>query len=564
MRWAAVIVAVALLLDSAWTPGDASTKRGSGDGHIDPALLAQAKAHPAALFDVIVQVTPQRTRLAPHAKADTADRAGKAVLRAGGAPHRALGFVSSASATVRGGQLIGLANDPDVAYIYADASLNAKFDPQTGAAAVTQAGTLEVNAPAAWTRYGVTGRGIGVAILDSGVYAHPDLAGRIVAAIDFTAAAPFVSPVPLGDMGGHGTHVAGLVAGDGTSSGGAFTGVAPGANIIDVRVIDSHGGSRVSTVLAGLQWVLANKTTYNIRVINMSLGATEQTSYLVSPLSAAVEVLAFAGINVVVSSGNTGPGARTINVPGDDPFVITVGAVDDNGTSDLGDDATASWSSNGPTTFDGLAKPDLVAPGRHMVSLRAPGSSLDTQMPERRVTAPGAATADYFMLSGTSMSTPLVTGAIALMLEKDPSLTPRQVKERLVSTAAPLAFGTRYTRGAGMLDALAAVGSTDTASFSDGSRVSDGFARIVLPLIEGQPLVWESLLLNGGVDSSGIAWDSVDWNNVTWDDLTWDDITWDDITWDDITWDSVAAQDITWESAPVPQSGSGGGWSLVN
>ena len=277
-----------------------------------------------------------------------------------------------------------------------------------------------------------------------------------------------------------------------------------------------------------------------------------------------MEVLAFAGITVVVSAGNSGPSAGSINVPGDDPFVITVGAVDDGGTSAVGDDSVPSWSSCGPTTYDGLSKPDLTAPGRHMVSLRAPGSALDTLFPEREVTAPGATTADYFMLSGTSMSAPLVAGAVALMLEKDPALTPRQVKQRLVSTVTSLPFGTAYTRGAGMLNVLAAVGSSDMTSWSDTARVSDGFAQVVLPLISGQPLVWDDLSFNGGVDSSGVRWSDITWDDITWDDITWDDITWDSITWESITWESIAGQDITWDTTFDPLSGGGPGWAPLN
>jgi serine protease AprX len=562
MHWAAAIITIALLLDSAWTPSDAASPKTAG--HIDPALLAQAKANPTSFFDVIVQATPQKTKLAPHAKANTADRAGNAVRRAGGTPRRSLGIVGGASAKVRGANLIALANDPDVAFVFADARLVTKFDPQTNAPLVTEPGQLEVNAPAAWSTYGVTGRGIGVAVVDSGIYAHPDLAGRIVASIDFTTPSPVVSAAALGDAGGHGTHVAGLIAGDGSASGGAYAGVAPGANVIDVRVINADGVSNVSTVLAGLQWVLANRSTYNIRVVNLSLGAPEQVSYTISPLSAAVEILSFAGITVVVSAGNGGPASGTITVPGDDPFVITVGAVDDAGTSAIEDDAMASWSSSGPTAYDGLAKPDLAAPGRRMVSLRSPGSTLDTLFPDRAVTAPGATTAEYFMLSGTSMAAPLVTGAVALMLERQPTLTPRQVKQRLVSTVTSLPFGTTSTRGAGMLNALTAVGSIDTTSWSDTSRVSDGFAQIVFPLIFGQQIVWRDLLFNGGVDSAGVPWTAITWENITWNDTTWEAIRWDDTTWEGTTWESIAVQDTTWETVFDPLSGSGRGWTPLD
>ena len=561
MRWVGAILVVAALVETSWTPADAASEKARQ--RIDPALLAQAKAHPTSTFDVIVEAKPDSGRLAPGGKATTADRAGKAVKRAGGTPKRPLGIVGGASAKLRGSDLIVLANDLDVAYVFADVALNAKFDPQGGAALVTQAGSLEVNAPATWSRYGVIGRGVGVAVIDSGIYGHPDLAGRIVAAVDFTSAAPTVSSTPLGDPGGHGTHVAGLIAGDGTASGGAFVGVAPGANLIDVRVINASGGTNVSTVLAGLQWVVMNRSTYNIRVANLSLGAPEQSSYTLSPLSAAVEVLFYAGISVVVSAGNSGPGTSTISTPGDDPFVITVGAVDDNGTSALGDDSVPSWSSIGPTRYDSLSKPDVAAPGRKMVSLRSPGSALDQLLPDRAVTAAGASTPQYFTLSGTSMAAPMVAGAAALLLERDPTLTPRQVKQRLVSTAAPLSFGTPFTRGAGLVDALAAVGSTNRTSWDDSARVSDGFAQMVYPLIYGKTLSLD-VSVNGGVDSTGTPWANVSWGGISWDAITWEAINWDVIAWNGITWESIAQQDVTWEGSFTPLSSSGPGWSPLN
>ena len=560
VRWAAATVVVALLLDSAWTPIQAASPKTAS--RVDPALLAAAKASPRSYFDVIVTATAQHTRLAPHAKADTADRAGKAVKRTGDKPLRPLGIVNGASAHVRGASILALANDKDVAFVYPDTRLRARFDPQVNAPLVTEPGQLEVRAPEAWAQYGVTGHGVGVAVVDSGIYAHPDLAGRVLASVDFTTSATTVAN-GSGDPGGHGTHVAGLLAGDGSASGGAFAGVAPGANLIDVRVIDANGSSSVSTVLAGLQWVLANRAAYNIKVVNLSLGAPEQSSYTQSPLSAAVEVLFFAGINVIVSAGNNGPAGGTVAVPGDDPFVVTVGAVDDNGTSGVGDDSAASWSSCGPTAYDALAKPDLAAPGRHMISLRSPGSALDTLFPEREVTAPGAAAAEYFMLSGTSMAAPLVAGTVALMLERDPSLTPRQVKQRLVSSVTPLAFGTTLTRGAGLVNAFAAVGSTDTTAWTDSARVSDGFARLVFPLIYGQPIPWDDPSFNGGVDSSGITWENITWENITWENVTWENITWENITWENVTWESVGQQNVTWETSFEPLSG-GAGWTLLD
>lgn len=560
VRWAAAIVAVAVLLDTAWTPSDAATKK--TPGNIDPALLAQAQANPATSFDVIVQATPQQTKLAPHAKADNADRAGMAAIRGGGSPHRALGIIGGASATLKGGQLLGLSHDPDVAYIYADVGLSAKFDPQAGAAAVTGAGTREVNAPAAWTTYGVTGRGIGVAIVDSGIYAHPDLAGRIVASVDFTTAGGGANT--SGDPGGHGTHVAGLVAGDGTASGGAFTGVAPGANLIDVRVIDGGGSSNLSTVLAGLQWVLVNRAAYNIRVVNLSLGATPMSSYKNDPLATAAEILTFANVAVVVAAGNTGPDAGSITSPAYDPYVITVGAVDDNGTPQTSDDAIATFSSHGPTAFDNVAKPDIVAPGRRMISLRAAGSTLDALFPDRRVIAPGATVADYLRLSGTSMAAPVVAGVVALMLERNPTLDPEQVKHRLRETAVPILASTPDGAGSGMVDAWLAVNSIDPALEYSAFRVTDQFATDMFAYLQGQPIVWRDVTYNGGVDATGRPWTSVTWANISWENVSWENISWEAFNWTNVSWEAISSQSISWEALGSLSLGTlgsrGSGW----
>jgi serine protease AprX len=433
---------------------------------------------------------------------------------------------------------------------------------------------LEVAAPSAWRQLGVTGKGIGVAVVDSGIAPHPDLAGRIVAAVDFTSAPtdPSSSTQALvvpADPGGHGTHVAGLIAGDGTASGGAYTGVAPGANLIDVRVITAQGTTTASMLIRGLQWVLANRYTYNIRVVNISAGGKTTTSYRDDPLAAAVEVLIFAGITVVVSAGNDGPGDMTITSPGTDPYVITVGAVDDNATATVADDSVASWSSRGPTR-DGLAKPDIAAPGRKIVSLRAPGSTLDLLLPQRMVAGLDPLNPQYFTLSGTSAAAPIVTGVVALMLERDPSLKPLQVKNRLRSTATPLAFGSPYTTGAGLANALAAVSASDRWS-GRWPSVSYGFAQRVYRDVYGQRLVWLDLAANGGVDSRGQRWSGVTWDNVAWDSVTWENLDWSAFNWlcIDITWEAtISWQDMTWEDITWEVKYSRGQnkrtWAVVN
>src|SRR5687767_11518331 len=336
MRWLSATIVVALLLGNTGGKAEASSYDPT---KIDAAFLSEVLASPTASFDVIVRSVPVGSQgRADRASARRIENAAKAVTKLGGTLKHILSIVGGVSARLQGVHVLKLTRDGDVDYVVKDQKLRAQFDPAVDSVNAGSPGILEVDAPRAWSQLGLTGRGVGVAVVDSGVYPHPDLAGRIVAAIDFTSASPTVSNIPLDDLGGHGTHVAGLIAGDGTRSGGLYTGVAPNANIIDVRVIDANGGSNVSLILRGLQWVLANRTAYNIRVVNMSLGAAPTGSYKSDLMATAAEVLNFAGVVVVVSAGNSGPLAGTITTPATDPYVISVGALDDNGTPLLADE----------------------------------------------------------------------------------------------------------------------------------------------------------------------------------------------------------------------------------
>lgn len=566
MRWLTATIVVAVLVGTAATPTAATSFDAT---KIDAAFLTEVLASPTANFDVIVRSVPVGSQgRADRAAARRIENAAKSVTTLGGTVKHALSIVGGVSARLKGVHILALTRDGDVDYVVKDQKLRAQFDPVVASVTVGSPGILSVDAPRAWSQLGVTGRGIGVAVVDSGVYPHPDLAGRIVAAIDFTSLAPTVSNIPLNDLGGHGTHVAGLIAGDGTQSAGVYTGVAPQANIIDVRVIDGHGSSNVSTILRGLQWILANRATYNIKVVNVSLGATPTGSYKSDLMATAAEILNFAGVAVVVSAGNTGPIAGTITTPATDPYVITVGALDDNGTALLTDDLMATFSSRGKTAFDQLSKPDLLAPGRKMVSLRAPGSELDALFPDRQVTVLGALTADYYRLSGTSMAAPVVAGTIALMYERNPGLTTSQVKKRLKSTTTPLSFGTSLDRGAGLVNAYRAAASIDPGKELSPGRVSDAFAKDMRRFIQGQRFVWRDLTHNGGVDSGGTTWEGVTWENVRWDAVTWENVTWEGFTWEGVTWEGVTWETVTWQSTDQQstgaQSGTGTTWDPVD
>lgn len=304
-----------------------------------------------------------------------------------------------------------------------------------------------VKAPKVWN-LGYLGKGIGIAVLDSGVFPHPDLTtpkNRIIAFKDFVNKR--IKPY---DDNGHGTHVAGDAAGNGNSSGGRYQGPAPEANIIGIKVIDKNGAGSDSVVIAGVQWAIQNRKRYNIRVLNLSIGAAATLPAKYDPLCQALERAWQTGIVVCVSAGNSGPWPFTITNPGIDPLVITVGNENDKRTVTIKDDSIDQSSSRGPT-IDSVMKPDVVAPGDNIISLRAPGSALDKAYPNNRVGK------WYFQLSGSSMASPICAGSAALLIQKRPSITPDKVKHALKSTARLIDAAPDIAQGKGLINDLAAV-----------------------------------------------------------------------------------------------------------
>ncbi len=318
------------------------------------------------------------------------------------------------------------------------------------------------------------GTGVGVAIVDSGIYASQngfkDTTGntggigtsRIVANVNFTTSAT------TNDGYGHGTHVAGLVAGNSAVNSGAYKGVAADAKIISVKVLNDYGVGLTSGLLNGLNWILTNRTTYNIRVVNISLGTKAVDTYTNDPLSLKVKELVNAGIVVVASAGNYGKNFTgqkvygAISSPGNSPYVITVGASNSLGTASHADDVMATYSSRGPTrsffttstgtkVYDNLIKPDLVAPGNRLISYKSPNNLLTTSMPSLSLDATNGADSMMYM-SGTSMSAPLVAGAAAMLLEINPNLTPGMIRMLLQYTAQPLTGVNTFEQGAGQLN----------------------------------------------------------------------------------------------------------------
>jgi serine protease AprX len=384
---------------------------------------------------------------------------------------------------------------------------------------------------------GIDGSGVTVAVIDTGVAAVPDLAGRLVGGVDLSG-----ENDPFHDSYGHGTFVAGLIAGNGTSSKGAYRGVAPKTNIVSVKIAGADGSADVSQVLAALQWVVSFKDQFHIRVVNLSLGTDSTQKYQRSLLNYAVERAWDAGIVVVVSAGNLGPASGTVTKPGDDPLVITAGAVDDAGTVGRSDDSMPGFSGVGPTV-DGFDKPDLVAPGRSVISLRAPGSTIDTQFPTGRV---GDA---YFKGSGTSFAAAVTSGAAADLLDAQPQLTPDQVKSRFMRTAVPSPSATPNVTGAGSLDVRGAVAATgpDTSqagiprALGSGALAADRGSYIVTVTPRSG---WTTLLgsdqtsQNQLLDRTAVfgPWTGSSWYGSSWYGSSWYGSSWYGSSWYGSSW----------------------------
>ncbi|HZX47460.1 MAG TPA: S8 family peptidase [Clostridia bacterium] len=354
--------------------------------------------------------------------------------KAGCSLKKELALINAFSTSVNARSLEKLVRDTNVKRIWYDGEIRAVLDTATKTTCSADLWAAEV-----------TGRGVTVAVLDTGIYDHPDLTGRIAAFKDLVGqkTKPY-------DDNGHGTHVAGDIASDGAQSGRRFKGPAPEAKLVGVKVLNKMGSGSLSTVIKGVEWCINNKDTYGIRVLNLSLGSDATLSYKNDPVCQAVEKAWKAGLVVCVAAGNSGPEVGTINSPGTHPDVITVGALNDIDPEQPGGSIVADFSSRGPTK-DGLIKPDVLSPGVGIVSLRSPNSNLDKQRKDTRTEE------WYTTLSGTSMATPICAGIVTQMLQAEPSLTPGQVKERLMKTAKAYPGLDANSQGAGLINARAAV-----------------------------------------------------------------------------------------------------------
>jgi serine protease AprX len=470
-----------------------------------------------------------------------------AVRRLGGQVTRALPIVAGFAATVPAAVVGDLARLPGVRAVTPDGRVRVQGTAASGT--IRSVYPKVVRADAAWQR-GVTGRGVTVAVLDTGVAPNlPDLAGRLVQVTDDTTGqvAPcknLSGELDCNDRYGHGTFIAGLIAGNGTSSGGKWKGVAPEASVLSVKAAGADGSADVSNILAGIQWAVSFKDRYNIRVLNLSLGTDSTQDWTVDPLNYAVERAWAAGMTVVVAASNEGPAPGSITKPADDPWVITVGAIDDRGTAGVSDDQLPDFSGRGPTA-QGVAKPDVVAPGAHVISLRAPGSTIDNQFP-------WYVDGSYRRGSGTSMATGVVSGEVALMLQANPGLTPDRVKYAIKATARDAASTDPMAVGEGLVDAYAAAWSAPAGTANQGLARSTGQGSLaasrgsvqvktndlsgsVLGPVLGATLTAQLLLWNPG-GYTGARWVPDDWYVSTWEVYRWNRVSWYGSDWPGRNW----------------------------
>jgi serine protease AprX len=311
--------------------------------------------------------------------------------------------------------------------------------------------------------------------------------------------------------------------------------------VLSVKVAGRHGAADVSTVLAAIQWVVSFRDRYNIRVLNLSLGTDSTQAWQDDPLNYAVERAWDAGIAVVVAASNRGPALGTIAKPGDDPWVVTVGAVDDRGTPGLGDDQVPDFSSRGPTA-QGVAKPDVVAPGGHVLSLRAPGSTLERAFP------PADPASRYRSGSGTSMAAAVVSGVAAVALQAHPGLTPNQLKHALVAAGRAVASRDPSVVGAGMVDAYRtavapAPGSANTGLTRSAGRGDLGLSRGSLKLQADDPL---GTPFTGRQTAQLLLWDPLGYTTGSWTPSTWYTSAHATVGWNTAHWSDVELAGHNW------------------
>jgi serine protease AprX len=408
---------------------------------------------------------------------------------------------------------------------------------------------FDTGATSAWSSadgHVETGSNVTVAVIDSGIDAsHPDVSGQVLA-VNVNK-----NTLSTGDGYGHGTHVAGIINGHDPAQ--QYLGIAPNAMLVSIKIGDDNGQAFESDLLRGLDWVDAYRGAFKIRALNLSVSTSVPESYSTSPVDAAVENLWHDGVTVVASAGNLGLDQDAVwYAPGNDPYVITVGCLDENLTKSTADDSVCPISSRG-VTEDGFAKPDMVAPGRKIASALATAPNgqntvLAGEFPDR-ITSDG----QHIRLSGTSMAAPMVVGAIALLLQRHAGLTPSQLKQILVNSASAYPG---QPDPAGMLNINAALLASDHPPAAPQAPIV-AVGRVAPPAgsttLAWDGARWGSTYWDGARWGStywdGARWGSAEWDGARWGSAYWDGARWGSTYWDGARWGSTSLDGARWSSA---------------
>jgi serine protease AprX len=526
------LLALALSLPAA---GGAKNREQS-DAFVPESLLQAAKANPKESFRVIVQGASDTS------SSDLSQKVLNEQAKDNGNPKGVkyeFTVISGVSTQLEGRQILELAQDGDILAITPDDHIataglppfNAQMWPQTTKLDQLWGGP---QAPA-------------IAIVDSGIDASKaaDFGGRVVASMNFSS----LSPSASGDPQGHGTMVAGIAAGASAS----YPGAAKNAPLVDVRTANENGLSLTSDVIAAVDWIVAHKAQYNIGVANFSMTGVSQSSFRFDPLDKAVEKLWFNGIVVVASAGNYGSATGAVDVshaPGNDPFVITVGATDQHETAFKYDDTVPYWSAYGHTV-DGFAKPEVSAPGRYLIMPVPSSSTIATLLPDRAV-VPG-----YMWMSGTSFAAPIVAGAAAQLLARHPSWTPDQVKGALMLKARYLPLA-GFAGGVGEIDADEA---TDVLSPPNPNENLNPF--VVTNPVTGER-TFDQASWAAAVSTSA-SWSSASWSSASWSSASWASASWSAASWASASWASASWSSASWASASwASASWSAASWASLS
>ena len=540
-RWGSSIIALAVALAAAVAFGSASAPVAVPGGPsiqfaspnaLTPPVARIAERSPNRQIDVIVRAHP-----------GAGDAVRSAVAAAGGDTHRYVRLINAFGVRISASGAALVAKAPGVHAVSLDAPIRTtgKVDP----AALQTSYNQSIRSQVAWAD-GYTGKGVGVAVIDTGIagdmpdfrVSETDPTSRVIANVVVNPAAS--SPK---DTFGHGTHIAGLIAGNGTNRSasdaqrGRYAGAAPDANLIAVKVDDGEGNASILDVIDGLQFVVDKKDELGIRVVNLSLSNTVAESFRTDPLSAAVESAWLKGLVVVAAAGNRGSSSDAVSYsPGNDPWVISVGAVDDRGTHAIGDDKLTTWSSRG-LTQDGFVKPDIVAPGARLVSTMAPGAAYKTLCEACNVEQ------DYFRVGGTSMAAAVISGAVAAILEAKPHWTPNQVKSALVRRSRPVE--NQLISDGVVVDSNGVPlppGTTVTTTVKHGEEATDkvlnNFANSdPEPANQGLPVNTFVNAATGDIDYTRTSWTRTSWTDAvealrtSWTRTSWTRTSWTRTSW---------------------------------